>query len=327
MPLNVARIVAAMASFAVCACGRGGETSLIVASGHVEATDVRVSTKVAGTLEWLPIQEGDRVGAGQPIARIDTTDLRLALQQARAEKDQAAAELRLRLAGARPEEVAEIEAQVANAQADLAGAQKELDRMQALLDKGSGTIKARDDAGTRRDMAAARLAAMRESLARLKAGSRKEEIDAARARVAAAQARIDLSQQEVEDATIKSPVAGVVTEKTAEQGELLAAGSPLCVVTDLGDAWLTVYVGEPDLGRIRLGQDAEVRTDDGQARAGRITFIASEAEFTPKNVQTRDERVKLVFRVKVGLDNQDGLFKPGMPAEARLRPAPRQGGA
>ena len=92
-------------------------------------------------------------------------------------------------------------------------------------------------------------------------------------------------------------------------------------MTDLANAWLNAYIPEPDLARIRLGQEAEVVTDDGQTRLGRVSFIASRAEFTPKNVQTRDERVKLVFRIKIALDNQDGLFKPGMPAEARLQPA------
>jgi HlyD family secretion protein len=116
-----------------------------------------------------------------------------------------------------------------------------------------------------------------------------------------------------------SPSAGIVTAATAEPGELLAAGSPIVVITDLASAWLNVYVDEPSLGRIRLGQPVEVRTDGGEVREGRITFIASQAEFTPKNVQTRDERVKLVFRVKVDLANEDGLFKPGMPAEARIR--------
>jgi HlyD family secretion protein len=111
----------------------------------------------------------------------------------------------------------------------------------------------------------------------------------------------------------------VVTEKVAQQGELLQPGSPLCVITDLANAWLTVYVAETALGRIRLGQPALVVTDEGQRRSGHITYISSEAEFTPKNVQTRDERVKLVFKVKVGLDNRDGLFKPGMPATARFQ--------
>jgi HlyD family secretion protein len=287
----------------------------------VEATDVRIAAKVGGRLERLAVKEGDRVTAGQELARIDPTDIRLALAQAAAEKGMADAELRLRLAGARKEDIAEHAAQVESVRADLEAAERDLARMQGLLDRGSGTVKARDDAKTRRDMTAARLAASREALARLRAGSRAEEIEASRARVAAAQARVAQLEQQQKDASIASPLGGVVTEKVAEQGELLSPGSPVCVVTDLADAWLTVYVTEPDLGRLRLGQHAEVRTDDGQTRGGTLSFIASQAEFTPKNVQTRDERVKLVYKVKVGLDNADGLFKPGMPAEARLRVA------
>jgi HlyD family secretion protein len=309
----------AVLAVALAGCGDRHDPSVIVASGHVEATDVRVSAEVAGRLESFPVKEGDRVSRGQELARVDATDTRLRLQQAKAERDQARAELRLRLAGARKEDIAELEAQLLSAQADLEGAQKDLDRMQALLDKGSGTTKARDDARTRRDVVAARTASIKEALARLKAGSRVEEKDAARARVAAMEARIAQLEEQVADATIASPLEGVVTEKVAEQGELLQVGSPLGVVTDLSDAWLTVYVAEPDLGRIRVGQEADVLTDDGQSRKGRVTYVASQAEFTPKNVQTRDERVKLVFKVKVGLDNRDGLFKPGMPAEARLR--------
>ncbi|MFI5183806.1 MAG: HlyD family secretion protein [Vicinamibacteria bacterium] len=304
-------------------CGQGSDPSVIVASGHVEATDVRISTKVSGRLEAFAIQEGDRITLGQELARLDTTDPRLALRQAKADRDQAAAELRLRLAGARKEDIAELEAQAANVASDLDGAQKDLDRMQGLLDRGSGTTKARDDAKVRRDMAAHRLEAARESLARMKAGSRAEEIDAARARMAATEARVAQLEQQIQDGVVASPVSGVVTEKIAEQGELLQVGSGLCVITDLADAWLTVYISETDMGRIRIGQDAVVRTDEKepQTRTGKVTFIASKAEFTPKNVQTRDERVKLVFRVKIGLDNRDGLFKPGMPAEARLQAA------
>jgi membrane fusion protein YbhG len=112
-----------------------------------------------------------------------------------------------------------------------------------------------------------------------------------------------------------------VTRRLAEKGELAARGTGIVVVTDLADAWLNAYVTEPDLGRLRVGQEAQVVTDDAQTRKGRVSFVASEAEFTPKNVQTRDERVKLVYRIKVALDNADGLFKPGMPATARLQPA------
>ena len=300
-------------------CRKGQDPGLIVASGHVEATEVLVSTKVAGAIESLAVDEGHAVAAGQELARIDTTDTRLALAAARAERAQADAELRLRRAGSRVEDVREAEAQVVRAEADLAGAAKDLDRMEGLLASGSGTTKSRDDARTRRDVAAAGLDAAGERLRRLKAGFRQEEKDAAAARLQATDARIAQLEQQLKDAIVASPVAGVVTEKLAEAGELAARGTGLVVVTDLASAWLNVYVPEPDLARIRIGQEAEVRTDDGQVRRGRVSFVSPRAEFTPKNVQTRDERVKLVYRVKVALENADGLFKPGMPAEARLQ--------
>jgi len=309
------------------ACGKDEkDPNKLVASGHVEATDVRISTKIGGRLERFSLQEGDVVTAGQVLARMETVDIELAIAQGRAERGSAAAELDLRIAGPSREEIAQAQAGVERAQADLSGAQKDLERMQGLLDRGSGTAKSRDDARTRRDVAAATLQGQREALRRLKVGTRREEIAAARARVAAADAGIAQLEQKQRDATVISPLAGVVTEKLAEPGELLQGGSPLCVVTDLAHAWVTVYVPGPDLARLRLGQPALVVTDDGQSRQGRINFIASEAEFTPKNVQTRDERVKLVYEVKVALDNRDGLFKPGMPAEARLALAPRQAG-
>jgi HlyD family secretion protein len=311
---------AAVALVLAAACRRGSGPGLIVASGHVEATEVIVSTKVPGIIESLSVDEGSVVTAGQELARIDTTDTRIALDAARAERAQADAELRLRLAGSRVEDVREARAQVVRAQADLEGAQKDLGRMEGLLASGSGTTKARDDARTRRDVAQAALDAARERLLRLEAGYRPEEKDAARARLQAADAGIEQLEQQLKDAVIVSPLAGVVTEKLSDRGELAARGTGIVVVTDLPNAWLNAYVSEPDLARLRLGQEAEVVTDDGQSRMGRVSFVASRAEFTPKNVQTRDERVKLVYRIKVALENADGLFKPGMPATARLTP-------
>jgi HlyD family secretion protein len=318
------RVALLLAVLAATGCRRGAQDGAIVASGHVEATEVTVSSKVPGRLERLSVDEGAVVGAGQQLAQLDTTDTRLSLDAARAERAQADAQLRLLVAGSRVEDVREAAAQATRAEADLAGAQQDLDRMEGLLAAGSGTTKARDDARTRRDVAKASLDAARERLARLRAGSRPEEIQAARARLATADARIAQLQQQLEDAAITSPTGGVVTEKLAEQGELLARGTGIVVVTDLPNAWLNAYVGEPDLERLRLGQDAEVVTDGGQTRRGKLSFVASRAEFTPKNVQTRDERVKLVYRIKVALDNGDGLFKPGMPSTARLAPATGQ---
>lgn len=317
-PRAVRILAAALAAAVGSSCRPADDGAALVASGHVEATEVRLSTKVPGRLRSLAVREGDAVSPGQELARIDTTDLELARRQAAAERAQAAAELRLRRAGARDEDIAELEAQLRGVEADLLGAQRDLDRMAGLLESGSGTEKMRDDARTRRDVLAARRDALGQALARLRAGSREEEKDAAAARLRAAEARLALLDQQVEDATLRAPLAAVVSERIAEPGELLQAGAPLLVLTNLAEPWLTVYVGALDLPRLRLGQEAEVATDDGQSRGARVTYIASRAEFTPKNVQTRDERIKLVYRVKLALPNQDGLFKPGMPAEARF---------
>lgn len=293
----------------------------IVASGHVEATEHHLAAKVGGRIEEVAFEEGDRVRAGQTLARISTVDARLALAAARAEQSVTEAELALRLAGSRSEDIADALAQVRRAETDLAAAERDLSRDRALLTGGAGTKKTRDDSRARRDAATWALESARERLSKLRAGSRAEEIALARARVAAAGARVAQAAQELEDACITSPIDGVATEKLAEKGELASRGTPVAVVTDLAHPWLTVYVMEPDLGRVRLGQEATVFTDDGSTRKGRVAFISTQAEFTPKNVQTPDERAKLVFRVKLRLDNSDGLFKPGMPASARLTEA------
>jgi HlyD family secretion protein len=311
-------VSAASLTLALIGCRGTGAADGFAVSGHIEATEVRVSAEVGGVLLELAPREGDRVERGQLLARIDDEETRLALDTARAERASAAAELRLRRAGARAEEIAEARARLEQARAEEAGAQRELVRMQGLLASGSGTEQSRDAARTRQEAAASGRDAAAERLRRLEAGSRPEEIDAARARVAAADARIAQLEKRLADAQLESPVAGILSERLAEPGELVGPGTGLAVLIELDRPWLTVYVAEPELGRIRLGQSVEVVTDGGERRQGRLSFISSKAEFTPKNVQTRDERVKLVYKVEVELENADGLFKPGMPAEARL---------
>jgi len=311
-------LAAVLLSIAIAGCGRAGRDGRVLASGHIEANDVRIATKVRGRLLERPVDEGDAVTAGQLLGVVDTVDAELALREAKAQREQADALFRLRVAGSRREDIAELAARVDAAAADLAGAEKELVRQEKLVAEGVTTAQTRDDALARRDALAAQLESAKQSLARAKAGSRDQEIEGARAARDAIDARIAQLSQAIADATIVSPVAGRVTEKIAEAGELLAAGAPILVITDLARPWLTVYVAEPDLGKIKLGAEAQVVTDGGETRPGKVTFIASTAEFTPKNVQTRDERVKLVYRVKIGLDNADGLFKPGMPAQARF---------
>jgi HlyD family secretion protein len=158
-----------------------------------------------------------------------------------------------------------------------------------------------------------------ETLARVKAGPRREEIEAARARLAAADAQIATLEKNVADATLKSPVAGIVTQKLADVGEVLAPRAPIVVVTDIDRAWANLYIDEPVVPRIRLGQPATLFTDAGGAGIpGTVTYISPKAEFTPRNVQTSEERSKLVYRIKVSVDNRQGILKQGMPVEGEL---------
>lgn len=314
------------------ACGRHVAAVPGRASGYVEATDVRVAPQVGGRLIEVAVAEGDRVAKGALLARLDTADVEIALRRAEADRDQAVAALRLLQAGARAEDIRQARAQADSAHADVRAAQSELEaaaadlaRFDALLQSNAGSRKQRDDAATRRDIAAAHETAARdraraatEGVARLRAGARAEEVAGARARVASADAQIAALQKNVADAVLTSPVAGIVTAKLADAGEMLAPRSPVAAITDLDHAWANVYVDEPVVPRLRLGQPVTLVTDAGQRLQGTITFISPKAEFTPRNVQTADERSKLVYRIKVSVDNREGVLKPGMPVEAEL---------
>lgn len=314
------------------ACGGNAAEGPPRASGYVEATEVRVGAQVGGRVLEVPVEEGDRVAAGAVLARLDPADIELALRRAEAERDQAVAQLRLLQAGARAEDVQQARAQVDSARAELVAAESELrsasadlERFEALLASNSGSRKQRDDAATRRAVAEARVTAAQarvraaqETVAKLRAGARPEELAAARARVAAVEAQIAEIEKARADTVLVSPVAGVVTLKTVRAGELVARGTPIVTITDLERPWANVYVDEPLVPNLRLGQAVTIVTDAGQRLAGRITFISPQAEFTPRNVQTAEERSKLVYRIKVTVDNSEGILKSGMPVEAEF---------
>ena len=302
-------------------------------SGYIEATEVQVAPEVGGRLLTLAVAEGNRVKPGDLIAQLDTADIELALRRATADRAGADAQVRLLLAGARVEDIRQAEAQRAAADADLAGARQELAaaerdlvRFDSLIAANSGVQKQRDDAATRRDVGKdhvrageERVRAAAEAVARLRSGARREEIDAARARLAGMDAQIATLEKAMKDATVLAPAGGLVTQKLVDQGELLAPRTPIVVVADLDAPWANVYVDEPLIPRVALGQAATLFTDAGGAGiTGTITFISPKAEFTPRNVQTAEERSKLVFRVKVSVDNRSGVLKQGMPVEAEI---------
>ena len=328
---RIAVVAAAVALAPACRAETPADTLRV--SGYIEATDVRVTAEVGGRLVELRAAEGDRVTAGDIVARLDTADIELAIRRAEAERALAVAQLRLLEAGARIEDVRQARAQVAAAEsevavarAELGAAETDLKRFEALLRANAGSEKQRDDAATRRQVAADRVVGgqerarvAREAVARLDAGARPEELQAARARVAAADAQIASLHKNRDDATVRSPLTGIVTEKLVEPGELIGRGVPILLIVDLQSPWANVFVDEPLVPRLTLGQRAMVYTDaGGPGLEGSVTFVSPRAEFTPRNVQTADERAKLVYRLKVTVDNLAGVLKQGMPVEVEL---------
>jgi HlyD family secretion protein len=315
------------------ACTPDAPESALQVSGHVEATEVHVASEVGGRILELRVAEGDRINSGDVIAKLDTRDTELQIQRARADRATAVAQLRLLEAGSRVEDIRQAEAQVDAGEAeamaigaDLKAAQVDLDRFESLLKANAGSQKQRDDAKARVDVTRERLRsaeerarAARETVARLKQGARPEEIDAGRARVASADAQIAVFEKALGDAQILAPVSGVITQKLVDAGEIVMRGTPVVVVTDLDNAWANLFVPEPMVPRVKLGQPATVVTDaGGDGLAGTVTFISPKAEFTPRNVQTAEERSKLVYRIKVSVDNRAGVLKSGMPVDAEL---------
>ena len=319
-------------AIAAIACQEPEPSNVLRVSGHVEATEVQVAADVGGRLLELRVAEGDRVTAGQEVGRLDTRDIELQIARARAERAAADAQLRFIELGARPEEVRQAEAQEDGGEADVAAiaaqlkaAETDLARFEALLKANAGSQKERDDARARVDVlreqersARERVRAAREIVSRLEAGATREELDAARARVRTVDAQIALFEKARADASIASPAAGIVTQKLAEAGEQVAPRTPVIVVTDLDNAWANLFVPEPMIPRVTIGQPARVLTDAGSEVDGKVTFISPQAEFTPRNVQTADERSKLVYRIKVSVDNRAGILKAGMPVDAEL---------
>jgi HlyD family secretion protein len=318
---------------ALAGCNSEADSNVARVSGHVEATEVQVAAEVGGRIVELRVQEGDRVKRGDVIARLDARDTELQLDRARADRQGADAQLRLLQAGSRAEDIRQAQAQAEAAETDAAAARAELksaavdlERFESLLRANAGSQKQRDDAMARAEIARERVRGAeervrgaREALARLRSGARPQEIDAARARVAAVDAQIAALDENLKDARVVSPVDGIVTSKLADEGELIAMRTPLVVITDLDRAWANLFVPEPLMPRVKIGQGATVYTDaGGPGIPGKVTFVSPKAEFTPRNVQTVDERSKLVYRIKVTVDNSQGVLKQGMPVDAEL---------
>ncbi|MCK6467933.1 MAG: efflux RND transporter periplasmic adaptor subunit [Candidatus Brocadia sinica] len=295
-------------------------SNIIRVSGNIEVTDAEVSFKISGRVDKRLVDEGEVVREGDVVALLDSSDLASEVEIRRAELQMAQADLSELEAGSRPEEIAEAEAKLAAAKADKEHLESDFHRAMELYQKHAISAEEYIHAKGTYEVAVARMQEAEERFKLIKEGPRKERIEQARARVKQARAALKLAQIRLGYAKLVSPLSGIVLSKNIEPGEYVAPGTPIVTIGDLERPWLRAYIDETDLGRVKVGQRVKVTTDTypDKVYEGYISFIAPEAEFTPKNVQTQKERVKLVYRVKVEMANPDMELKPGMPADADI---------
>jgi HlyD family secretion protein len=320
------RIVLALAMVGVGAwlvlrARNGAAGNEVGASGTVEATDADLGFQMAGRVLQLSVAEGDAVRAGDELARLDTRELDAALEGARAQLDAAEARMSELVQGARPQEVLTAEAAVRGAATRAAEARLERDRATTLFAGGAVSRQALDRAESALQVATATLQQAEEQLALVREGPRTETIRAQRAAAAQARANVARAEAVLGNAIITAPFDGVVTVRHREVGEAVTPGAPVLTLLDPNDRWVRIYVREDQMGLLRIGLGAEIIADTYPDRVytGDVVFIGSEAEFTPRNVQTAEERIKLVYPVKVRITGDPNFeLKPGVPADVTL---------
>jgi len=287
------------------------DLSYIVVSGNIEAHESILSFKtVQSRIVELPFDEGQSVKAGTVLARVDASDYKQQMEIAQAALN--AQKMQLDVA---EQNVDATRRTVVSDEADVALKQLEFGRAQTLLAKGAGTTDARDVAETA-------LKQSRAALERDKAleAAAEKSVALAIANIESARASLELAKIVLGYTTLKAPFDGVILVRQAELGEVVSPGAAIVTLADINHVWLRAYVNETDVGKIRLGEEVKVNTDSypGKEYPGRISFISEAAEFTPKSVETHAERVTLVYRIRVDIDNPSHELVPGLPADARI---------
>jgi HlyD family secretion protein len=279
----------------------------LVLSGTIEARDVQVGSLVGGRVTAVHVDEGASVSAGQPIVTLEPDLIDAQVREQDSRVDQARARLALTLKGPRTEEIA-------RARADYDNAEKERRRLEALMKEGIIARQTYDDAVT-----AART--KQEMLRELERGSRPEEIEAARGAVDEAVRHLEYLHRQRAETVVKAPAAGVVQSFDLRPGDLVAPNAPVATLLEPDQLWVRVFVPETKLGFVRMGQGAALSVDSFPKRTfpGKVVEISPRAQYTPRNIQTLDQRSDQVFGVKVNVEQAPEL-KPGMAALVRLQP-------
>ena len=301
-------------------CSKKEDEGIISSTGTIESVNVTVSSKVAGQIDALNFKEGDRIKEGDLLLSIDHDLLDIQLRQAQAGVDLAQAQYNLVKNGATKNDIKIQSDLVEQARINLDAAKTDRDRTENLYKENSITKQQYDNALSRYDLAAAQYQTAKDNLTKIKNITRPEDIESARANLNKAISAYDLLKQNISDCSVYAPVNGIISKKFVEKGEIVNPQSSLLKISDLETVNLMIYVSETELGKVKLNETADVTVDAYKDKVykGKVIFISPEAEFTPKNIQTKDERTKLVFGVKLEIPNPQFDLKPGMPADAKL---------
>jgi HlyD family secretion protein len=276
-------------------CG-GKKPPGFAGSGTLEAIEVTVSAQTAGQILRLAVDEGDAVAAGDTLAVLDVEKLALQRRQLLASIDEIRASRKPAVETVR------------QAEDNLENIEKSYERIKSLFAESSVSQQEHDDASTKYRVAKSQLESAKAQVATLDA--REKTVDAS----------IALLDRQIRDGVVKAPLAGVIVEKYVEAGELAPAGGAVFKIADTRRFWIKVYVSERDLGLFAVGSAAEVRVDaHPEPLSGVVAWVSPQAEFTPKNVETKDARAELVYAVKVSIDSPPAVLKIGMPAEVHIK--------
>jgi HlyD family secretion protein len=291
--------------------------------GNVDLREVDLAFNNNERIASVLVQEGDRVHKGQALAQLDTNRLTPQLQQAEAQLAVQQANLEKLRRGNRPEDIAQARANVAAAQAEAANARQKYQRLVNLSTNSGGRAVSPqdlDDARAAADQADAKLAQVQSALALQLAGFRREDVEQAVAQSKAAQAQTDLLRQQMRDAILFAPMDATVRTRVLEPGDMATPQKPVLTLAITDPKWVRVYVGEVDLGKVHPDMTASVSIDSFPNRSfpGRVGFVSSVAEFTPKNIETEELRTNLVYEVRVLVSDPQDELRLGMPATVHI---------
>lgn len=292
----------------------------IETSGTMEGKDVTVSSQVSGIVKKILKNEGDQVKTGDIILQIDSSEYILQLKQSEALLIQAKAQYDLAKKGARNEDIVSAKEASETARANYESAKKDFDRFAELFKSNSITSKQYDDAKTRLSVTEGQFKQTQENYKKVQNGSRPEELELAKGRYDQIAAQTELTRKKVRDCSIKATSNGTITKISIDEGELVNPGAQVAKLTDLNEVTMKIFVKETDLGNVKLGQHVGIVVDSfpDSTISGSITFISNSAEFTPKNIQSKDDRVKLVFQVKLTIPNPEQKLKAGMIGDVKI---------